>query len=478
MPLPSPRHLTLLALTLLSLSCTTSAEAQSRRDRSSTPQHRITPSELDQLTNSFADTYVARLSSACEAISRNTTSPTIRLDANHLRLISAASVYSIATSADPLGQLLDLFVLVSLQHRHWSSDDRALKAFGPEGAPLILQAITRNRDEIRTIAEQALRPQQITELDALIEAWREANPEFRFVAFVRFSSIASTRGEALATTVSQGGGFLAPVNAATLQLDRTRQLGERALFLAIRAPILASWLVDDAVNRTLAKPETQTSIQQFDQLNASLVQISRSAAELPAVIQRERLALSSELDRRQMDINASLKTFQQTIQTADTVANSINTAAATGERLVAESRRAAADAKELAASLDKLLASADRVLARFDTPPGSPDRPQPATPFSIADYTAALRELTTAVRESRQLLDSSDQFLTSPALNNALTQVTAATTIRIQQAADGTRQLALFIASLTAALILLTFTLLFAYRYFSHTLQKPSPPST
>src|SRR5581483_3213637 len=61
-----------------------------------------------------------------------------RKQALRLKLHSSTSVYDIAASPNPLGQLLDLCVVVTLQKMNWVEEGRAQKILGTDhSAPVI-----------------------------------------------------------------------------------------------------------------------------------------------------------------------------------------------------------------------------------------------------------------------------------------------------------------------------------------------------
>ena len=90
--------------------------------------------EVDQVTNGFADRYVTYLSDSCDKVMKDNPDPEARAQALRLKLFSSTAVYGIASSPNPLGQLLDLCVVVSLQKINWVDEGRARKVFGPERA--------------------------------------------------------------------------------------------------------------------------------------------------------------------------------------------------------------------------------------------------------------------------------------------------------------------------------------------------------
>ena len=75
--------------------------------------------EIDQATKGFADRYVTYLVDSCDKVEKDNPDPEARKQALRLKLFTSNSVYSIASSPNPLGQLLDLCVVVTLQKINW-----------------------------------------------------------------------------------------------------------------------------------------------------------------------------------------------------------------------------------------------------------------------------------------------------------------------------------------------------------------------
>lgn len=76
---------------------------------------RMTLEELDQLTNGFADRYFTHIVSAIERILAGNTDPQQIRRAQQVRLVQMNAIYDIVTNADPLTQIIDLTLVVTLQ---------------------------------------------------------------------------------------------------------------------------------------------------------------------------------------------------------------------------------------------------------------------------------------------------------------------------------------------------------------------------
>lgn len=452
---------------LLTSSC---ASGETRTPRSQ-PAYTVTAEELDLMSNAFADAFVSRLSVACEHGLRLTDpkapdGPTRRMDINYLRLISATSMYDIASQADPLGQLLDTVVMTSLQYRHWSTGDRAAAIFGPAAGAIIVEAMRQNQLEAQRIASRVLTAAQLAELETQVVAWHQANPNASFVAFVRFNEIANQSGRRLAERVKRGDGMMAPVSLAAEEINRSRRLAERAFFVAKRLPLLLGWYADDVFNRALVKPETQTALADLGSLNAALGQISELGNRMPGLLTEQRQAITADLHGQHQAIRQTMDQASEMLGTSQNLLGQIKEATTSGEQLL--------DQVQLTnAEVGQTVAAVDRILGRFDfaaAPAGGAGDAPRATAPDVTDVTKALQELTSTLREARQLIEQSEKLIGSPLWQARLVDLDTAANSRLAQATVSAHDIARHIAVLAAALVVLTFACLFAYRYWSHRL--------
>jgi len=130
----------------------------------------ITVDEIDQITKSFADRYVNLMSNACDEIKRASGGPELRRNAHRLKLVIATNVYDAATGPDPVKQLVDLAVIVTLDKLVWVDEGQAGRFFGAATSDALKRALESAQDEIWRLCLRAMRPEQ---LDALKEAVRQ-----------------------------------------------------------------------------------------------------------------------------------------------------------------------------------------------------------------------------------------------------------------------------------------------------------------
>jgi hypothetical protein len=448
---------------LLTSSCA-SGEVRAPRHQAA---YTVTAEELDLMSNAFADAFVARLSIACEHSLRLTDpkapdGPTRRMDINYLRLISATSMYDIASQADPLGQLFDTVVMTSLQYRHWSAGDRAATAFGPAAGPIIVEAMRLNQVEALRIAGRVLTAAQLTELETQVNAWHEANPNTSFVALVRFNEIANQSGRRLAERVKRGDGMMAPVSLAAEEINRSRRLAERAFFVSKRLPLLLGWYADDVFNRALAKQETQAALTDLSSLNVAVGELTSLSSRLPTILTEQRQAITQDLEAQHQAARQTIAQIKEVVDNGTTLIGQIQQTATSGEELLVKVQQANS---EIVQTVD----AAERLVRHFAPDQAGTDNASSDTP-DLMTVTETLRELTTTLREARELIEQSEKLVGSPLWQARLVDLDTAANSRLAQATVSAHDIARHIAVLAAGLVVLTFACLFGYRYWSHRL--------
>jgi hypothetical protein len=395
-------------------------------------QHQISIPELDQLTYGYADRYYMVMSSAVDAIKRGNTDPIQRRMAHQIKLNGVLSMNDIVSGNDPYAQIFDLVVTVTLQSIVLIDENGAEKTFG-DRAPGLIKAIRTMRVEAWELAAKVLTQEQLELLDYIILEWRRTHPEIEQVAFVKFDNFAGARGTGLLTELRSGGGFLAPLSAASQVLKDWGRLTERAFWYSKRAPNIAAVQAEGAVNEILSTPEINSMLQTADRLG-------RTAETAPQTIDAQRKAIFAELDARQTLLTNTLGDVRQIMADADSLGR---TASLLTTNL-----------QQTLTVLGDTLKVADQVGRTFgvDKPSTNP----PGRPFDIQEYTVALSRLNELVTNVHQLSLNADQLTRSEGWKNALKDMTDATDRRVDR-----------VFSRLCVVLGFTFLLAVVYRFIS-----------
>lgn len=386
---------------------------------------RMTQTQLDQLCLAFGERYLIAIGNGCNQVEHASTELEPKAKSHSFKLQAASSVYDILSGPNPFAKLMDLILLAELEHRVWVRDGVAAKVFGAEASTGLAAALTRGREDVWSVAGQVLKPDQRKAMEEMIDDWRKQNPSAEAVAFVRFNDFAAYRGKSVLDDVPHGSGMLAPVSEATRQIEETRMLAERGMFLSKRMPLLARWHAEALVNTILLNPEIR-------KLGDSVARAVALAESVPAKITEERSILLKTLEEREKSIGAISKDVRAT---------------------VADVKDIAKDTHQLLQESQDLIKAADGLVVKLSPAPGD----KAARPFDIRDYTETIREGLKATHEARGLLES-------PAWTQRVAEVNQAAQDRVSHAARETRALVNFICWRVAGILVLAFVLALVYR--------------
>ena len=467
--------LTLAAATALAGGCVVSRSSAPRVEKAVTSStdfsrgdalQKIDAEELNQLTNAFADRYRTLMEDAVNEIITGNPDARQRALANRFLVESTTSAYDIATSNEPVSQVLDLTIMITLTSQVWIDNDRAAKEFGEARGQILIDALRQAREEAWVIASRVLLPDQLSALDFMIASWRRDNADVQDVSFVRFDDFADSRGSALIAEAKGGGGLFAPLNQAVDEAVEYRKVLERIFFLAKRAPTLINWQAQSVIDQVLAKEETMKALENLDSVTASVDTLGSTvrqlAEDVPNIIQHEREAIFAELDRRQKDIDSALtnvKTIAEDARKAtDNVQKTLDGVAPT----LKEVQTTLDAAQPTLAAVERLAATSERLLGKVAEMYGPPD--PDAKPFDIAEYRGALADATTALVEANKALDRGESLAGSPAIKGLIQEVTHATEERINSLETTLARIVWLVGGVAAGLLVLAFALAIAYR--------------
>jgi hypothetical protein len=400
-------------------------------------QQTITPQELVALTESLADTYVGSIANALNVIQSDEPSTEIRSYAQRVKVFVGLTGYSLATSPNPQIGLLDLVVNISVQ-RALFARGLASKELGNRAGPL-LDAYATTEDQAWAMIGRVATKRQIDLLREAIQGWLSDHPNVETLPIVRLPALARYRN---VTPLATPGGLsmLAPVAEAAKAAMELRLLGERSVYLAQRFPYIVNWQSELFVYNSLDTREARTMLDSTRIFASSADQMAGFLQKLP---------------------DSAL--FQQTV-------TELNGTLQASVPLLASMRGVITD-------LNQTLDDANRLLAPFQTPTAVGGGP-PERTFDVGQYSNALRELGTSVRELNTLLVNARAFVTTPELGDRLGQVqsTAASGMgRLSEQGDHWIDRVFWRAVI---LILLFFSGLALYRAASLWMVRRFPPRT
>jgi hypothetical protein len=403
-----------VALSLLWGSFTPAAWGKKKDPKES--EYAVTEAELQADLMSYADRYAAISAQAVDDVNQLEPAPGVRYRVNSDHTYSSAAAFTIAADPNPQVALLDMVVMATLGRMIFEDDWRT--RYGAIVDPMVI-ALGKLEKDVWEIADGILDGTQQAELRQRIEAFRSDNPELTTFSHLRFADFPSKRATSSLKATSSGGIFKS-VRKITEQVEQTRMLAERGVYMSTRLPLLGGNFADVWLSQLSMNPavdEILGNVHTFAEVSDRLATVAET---LPALIAEERNETIRQL------------VLEVTALRADTVDHVFESFAAernsTIEQFAAEEEKMRGVLTELRQTLEAandLTVSADTLVAKLDlgAPTGDDSSAEPAKPFDIDDYRATLVEAGAAIRELDNLLGSAQRLLDSPGGSQLLPQL-------------------------------------------------------
>jgi hypothetical protein len=271
---------------------------------------------------------------------------------------------------------------------------------------------------------------------------------------VRFSGFSGQRAAEL-EMVEQTGGLLGEVAQTRQTAEQMQQFGERVLFYMQRAPTITRLEAQSAVYQLISQPEFAGLFESTSRLTLAADRFAEVAETLP---EQQFAAINQFMDRVDEQRVAALGQFSAELtQQRESFLDDLLAEEKRVSGILAELRATIEAGQELAASINSTVMTVDALAAKLDVGNGAP----PAKPFNIDDYKQLVGDASMTVREMRELVNSTDQFLLSPGWEQRVPMAQAVMSEVDQQM----NRLVYQVFMLQAAFIVLLFVMLLAYRY-------------
>lgn len=296
----------------------------------------------------------------------------------HQAGLSAAAV-ALAVEPDPRRAALDLAATLSAQAAVLRSGRAVPEAARDHLAPAVAD-LAEGAVELAASAHGSTRAEEVaTAADGWAKRGGGAAP-----GLVRAADLEAAGGPTGAK------GLFTPLTEATRQIEEGRLLGERALFLSQRLPVLALWQAEAAVWKVLASSEVGGALTGVGTAGTSLERLATSMDSLPILLDTQRDAFLNAVDAREGALRDLLEQAEATLASAAALAE-------TGSGT-------AGAATEAAASLGETLAAAQSLVEVLR----DPDAPGGAMSLDVGVYTDALRDFRAATEALRETVARAD----------------------------------------------------------------------
>ncbi len=379
----------------------------------------LTEVELQSELMAYADRFASISAQAIDDFLRSGPTPEARFAVLGDAVYSASAAYTIAADANPEAALLDLVVLATLERlvfeQYWRprlgpSVDTVTKAFGKlEG------------DAWQFAAKVLTTPQQ-QELRDMIKAFRRDNPEVSTVSHIRLADLPAMRKQSTLRRDKKTGGLFKSVRRATEQVELTRMLAERGMYLGTRLPLLTGYFVDAWLTQWTLNPALKQGLADVHGFAAVSDRLATVAEQLPKQIAQERNTTIKQIAKERDRTMQELESFRDT--TLEMAGKRVaEERKQTIQQFLAEEKRVKGVLSELRQTLaegNNLMVSVNTLTDKLDL--GAPS--EPAEPFDIKDYRDTMVALAGAADGLNALVGSTNELVKAPGLDKFLSRLT------------------------------------------------------
>jgi len=363
------------------------------------------------------------------------------------RVTTAEQAFQVAAQPHPVAALGDLVALCAYQQKvhelHW------LGSLGEADRPL-LQVWTSLQQQGLEAADRCLPAGQSQSFRDVLKRWGEVTTDAEELlrsGAPTFEDLVSKHAASSQSTSLLGVIGLDPLDSiepAAREIARSRELAERALFLAQRMPRTLAWRAELLTLRAARQPSMKTLLEDVERTSKAAESAVATADALPAKLRVEGDALIQR-------VSTELST-----QRAGIVTDLERTSAPT-QALLTQMQQTLDAGTRLSQALDVTTHSVDQFIAHVAPPEPAGAAPKeespPGKPFDPVEYTALAAQLTGTLHELNTAVANLDRSL--PALQQTVDGAAA----RVDRSIDRAWNLAVWlvviaVGAVTAAVLL------------------------
>lgn len=396
----------------------------------------VSPVVLQGEVMRFSEEYLAAVAQAVNDVARQAGTPAVRVEAAAWKVHQATAAIGNAAGENPILNALDMIMLASAS-RFVVEDYWAGVASGDA-----VKALVDTHQKLETksweLVEGWMSASQKQELRDLIVEWRKENPRQRQVTGSHFREFSESLGrrskgkfDKTPTSLFSLFGLdpLASLDPARQEIEKTRQMAERVLYYGQHLPTLLNWQAELLAYRLANQPESQQVFSNANQLALSAERLSKTAEQLPQVIDHQREAAIQQVfdNLRQEEKQA--------------------------RELMGELRATLAQGTDAATNITVLVRAIDVLLtpASTSTNVSAVSSGTKKKPFDITEWSAMFAQAAVTAKECNELMASINQSM--PALRASVNHTSSQLLDQVQRVG-----LILIAALLVAALVVVWFT--------------------
>jgi len=382
--------------------------------KSEKKEYVMTEVELQSELMSYADRFASIITQALEDYETLNPPPQARQVILSDLVYSQSSVYTIAAEPNPQVGLLDMVTVTTLGRIIY--EDNMRRKYG-KSIEVLVAGFRQMEKDIWSIAAKVLTSEQRGELRQLILLWRKNNPDKVVYNYLRFSNFAAQRRDSTLVKKVQAGGLFKTVQEVTQQVEETRMLAERGIFLATRLPLLTGDFAEVWMSQLLISPETNKILADIHTVSTVSERIATVAEQLPDQLMKDisklrwqtvnqvmkgidewsEKTLNDVMARVAIEREAFISQFMNRLIGEQKIAL---------EALLTEEQRVTALVTELRKTIEgsnNLLLTVNTLTEKFNVGEPSPE-PKDSKPFDIKEYQDTIAEVTTLVESTNQLV--------------------------------------------------------------------------
>ena len=425
------RILTLFFLTLMFFFIAQTFSFAAKKDKKK--GYVMTEVELQSELMSYADRFASIITQALEDFETLNPKPQARQVILSDLVYSISSVYTIAAEPNPQVGLLDMVAVTTLGRIIYEENIR--RKYG-KSTEVLGDGFRQMEKDIWSITAKVLTSEQRGEMRQLILLWRKQNPDKVVYNYLRFSDFAAQRRNSTLVKRVQAGGLFKTVQEVTQQVEETRMLAERGIFLGTRLPLLTGNFAEVWMSQLLVSPETSKILADIHTFSTVSERLAKVAEQLPNQIMKDVSKLQKQTVNQVMtDINAwSVVTLDNVmakvaIEREAFISQFMNRLIGEQkialEALLTEEQRVTGLVTELRKTIEgsnNLLLTVSTLAEKFKVGEPSPE-PKDSKPFDIKEYQDTIAEVTTLVETTNQLVGTVGLEKLLPELVKAVDQV-------------------------------------------------------
>ena len=242
------------------------------------------PQAVQATTMSFSARYSVAMADLFDRVRQDSPSLEAQEMALRCKLTAGLGAMGNAVNPNPIVGFMDMALKVTLT-RQTMEDPWAKGVFGAEHDAMITQTLAAQEADIWNLANNYLNADQIKELKALAQRWREEHPHQRYVGSSRLADFPEAKQNNPANQIAAGIFNLVRLDPftgldpAVRQVEESRVLAERMFFYLQNMPVLVSWQTDLLYIQMVSQPQVAQLFKDMSVVSANTTGFTQATAK-------------------------------------------------------------------------------------------------------------------------------------------------------------------------------------------------------